>query len=104
MGERPKGKTLDRINNDLGYEPGNCRWATPTEQARNSRHTKLTYAMAVEIALRRLRGEKGSIIAKDYGVAPGIVRRIAKRKTWRDATITAAFLFDLEQDAEYQRL
>lgn len=41
MGDRPLGRTLDRIDNSLGYEPGNCRWATITEQARNMRSNRL---------------------------------------------------------------
>lgn len=35
MGERPEGCTIDRVDGAKGYEPGNCRWATRTEQQRN---------------------------------------------------------------------
>lgn len=44
MGKRPKGKTLDRINNDGGYELSNCRWATLVEQNNNTRQNRrITY-------------------------------------------------------------
>lgn len=36
MGERPEGKTLDRIDRAKNYEPSNCRWATQSEQMNNT--------------------------------------------------------------------
>jgi len=43
MGERPEGLTIERIDNNGNYEPGNCCWATYTTQLRNQRVKKTNH-------------------------------------------------------------
>ena len=58
MGERSEGLTLDRINNEGNYEPGNCRWTTRKEQRQNQRDRKDQYLF---VAMN----EQGTMIASN---------------------------------------
>jgi len=68
VGPCPPGYSIDRIDHNGNYEPGNVRWASHTEQIRNRRNTRhLTYrgeTACVEVWARRLGMSRETIYAR----------------------------------------
>lgn len=53
MGTRPSGMTLERKNTKGDYEPGNCIWATPKEQANNRLNNRVLEVRGVRRTLKQ---------------------------------------------------
>lgn len=88
MGKRPEGLTIDRIDNDGNYEPGNCRWVTSQENCRNTRRSKLNINRVRRIK-QLLRDTKRLYkeIAKLYNVEVSTIGSIKTGRTWSDIKI-----------------
>lgn len=80
MGNRPEGTTLERIDNDKGYGPDNCRWATQIDQQNNtSRNHIIEY-----------KGEKKTLTewARVYGLTMDALRTRLRRKWTLERALT----------------
>lgn len=83
IGMRPKGLMLERIDNDKGYSPKNCKWATIGEQIRNRRMTIwLTF-----------RGE--TLCLKDMGEKYGKTKAVMRDRLRSGWTLEEALLIPI---------
>lgn len=85
IGPRPTPRhTIDRINNDLHYEPNNIRWATKAEQAHNRTTNKLTNDDINLIRKLHIRGPGGNTVelARRFGVHEEHIRQIIRKTRW----------------------
>lgn len=90
VGPRPSAShSLDRIENSKGYEPGNVRWATSSEQQSNRRVTRLTPENRREIKLLTEGGVSGAEIARTLRLDYEAITNFRSGLTFRERSASA---------------
>lgn len=88
VGEKPTPRhTLDRIDNDKGYEPGNCRWASRYEQYANRQSHRAPYTVPLRGVTYLL-----TDLCRKYGVSRDTVVDSIKKGTAPDMAFVVALL------------
>ena len=82
MGERPDGTTLDRIDNAVGYQKDNCRWADKHTQCQNRRFVVLTKDAAKEVLRLKGSGVSAKEVAAQFQCSDCNVRDVWAGRAW----------------------
>ena len=87
--------TIERMDNNKGYSPDNCRWATPLEQRQNMRN-RVGVKKVAEIRERLNNGERNVDLAKEYGLTKGAVYKIKSNRVYKNVVVFlfAIFMFN----------
>lgn len=83
MGEAPKGMTLERLDVNGNYAPGNCIWTTLLQQARNKRTSVATWEIVCEIRRRAAAGESVASLSREFNMTSGNAHHIVHGTTWK---------------------
>jgi hypothetical protein len=84
IGERPDGYSLDRINTNGHYEPGNVRWATIKQQSRNRCNNVVNEITAKLIRQRHQEGWRNNQICACFSLSHHVVSAIIRGKVWNE--------------------
>ncbi len=85
MGHCPLANSIERVDNEKDYEPGNCIWLSMSLQSRHRRSNKITLATARLIRDAVKTGTRRAEMAARYDVSLSTIDQIIRREIWKEA-------------------
>lgn len=83
MGERPKGMSLERLDNYKGYSKENCSWASKKDQQRNRKSVVMSTEVAQLVKKLREENHTAKEIASMLGLTLSVVSNVLYRGDWQ---------------------